>query len=432
MAQFRSLRSMGALVWQNIVDTTAGGRWSRQLAETTRRNLRWFFSDGSFSSASDSITATYLMLYLLALGATGADIGWMTSLISVAAVMVLLPGAMLAERAKSRKKVVLYSGGFVSRLILLLMALVPFVFGGQAAVIVLIILKICGDSFANLGFPAWASLAADFVPLAWRGRYFASRNISMGVIGMVMTYVMGQLITSVGAPIGYQIAFGCAFLFGSISTFSYAHLQEPAAIPQTVVPQTYTPAAILSTLRSDRNFLAYCVYIMIWNFGLNLAGPFFTVYQVQVLKASAVLVGFISIVSTLSSLPAQRYFGRLADRWGARRVIILNGFLIPFIPILWAFTTASWQPILINIYSGVLWAGYNLAAFNYLLTLTKAENRARYTAMAQVAVALSTALGAGLGGEIVTHWGYVAVFIGSGVFRAIGSLVFARFVKDPH
>ncbi len=330
---------MGALIWQNIVDTTAGGRWSRQLNETTRHNLRWFFSDGSFSSASDSITATYLTLYLLALGATGADIGWMTSLISVVAVLVLLPGAMLAERAKSRKKVVLHSGGYVSRFVLLLMALVPFVFGGQAAVIVLIILKICGDGFANLGFPAWASLAADFVPLAWRGRYFASRNISMGVIGMVMTYAMGQLITSVGAPIGYQIAFGCAFIFGSISTFSYAHLQEPEVIPQTVAPLTYTPAAILGTLRSDRNFLAYCIYIMIWNFGLNLAGPFFTVYQVQVLKASAVLVGFISIVSTLSSLPAQRYFGHLADRWGARRVIILNGFLIPFIPIFWSFTT---------------------------------------------------------------------------------------------
>jgi len=432
MAQFRSLRSMGALVWQNIVDTTAGGRWSRQLAETTRRNLRWFYSDGSFSSASDSITGTYLTLYLLALGATGAEIGWMTSLISIGAVLVLLPGAILAERAKSRKKVVLYSGGYVSRLVLLLMALVPFVFGGQAAIIVLIVLKIIGDGCSNLGFPAWAALAADFVPLAWRGRYFASRNISMGVIGLVITYTIGQLITSVGSPIGYQIAFGLAFFFGSVSTFSYAHLQEPPAVPPQVAPLTYTPAAILGTLRSDRNFLAYCIFIMIWNFGLNLASPFFTVYQVQVLKASAVMVGFVSIASTVASLPAQRYFGHLSDRWGARRVLILTGFLIPLIPIFWTFTRTSWQPILVNIYSGVLWAGYNLAAFNYLLTITNAENRPRYTAMAQVAVALSTALGAGLGGEIVTHWGYVAIFVGSGIFRALGSLVFWRFVKDPH
>jgi MFS family permease len=432
MAQFRSLRSMGALVWQNIVDTTAGGRWSRQLADQTRRNLRWFYSDGSFSSASDSITVTYLTLYLLALGATGAQIGWMSSLVSMAAVLVLLPGAMLSERAKSRKKVVLYSGGYVGRFVLLLMALVPFVFGGQAAIIVLIVLKIIGDGCANLGFPAWASLAADFVPLAWRGRYFASRNISMGVIGMVMTYAIGQLITSVGSPIGYQVAFGLAFLFGSVSTISYAHLQEPPTPPLEVAHKTYTPAAILGTLRSDRNFLAYCIYIMIWNFGLNLAAPFFTVYQVQILKTSAVMVGFVSIASTVSSLPAQRFFGHLSDRWGARRVILLTGFMIPLLPALWIFTTASWQPILINIYSGVIWGGYNLAAFNYLLTITKPENRARYTAMAQVAVALSSAIGAGLGGEIVTHWGYIAIFIGSGVFRAIGSLVFARFVKDPH
>ena len=299
MAQFRSLRSMWVLVWQNIVDVTAGGRWSRQLADQPRRNLRWFFSDGSFSAASDSITVTYLTLYLLAMGATGAQIGWLTALSSLIAVVVLIPGAMLAERAKSRKKVVLYSAGYVSRLVLLLLALVPFVFGGQAAIIVVVVLKVCGDACANLGFPAWASLAADFVPLAWRGRYFGSRNIIMGIIGMIVTYAIGQLITSVGAPIGYQIAFGIAFLFGSISTFSYAHLQEPPTAPLEVAPKTYTPAAILDTLRSDRSFLAYCIYVMVWNFGLNLAGPFFTVYQVQVLKASAVMVGFISIASTL-------------------------------------------------------------------------------------------------------------------------------------
>ena len=432
MAQYRSLRSMGALVWQNIVDGTAGGRWSRQLADQTRRNLRWFFSDGSFSSASDSITVTYLTLYLLALGASGAQIGYLTAAVSLAAVVVLLPGAMLAERVNSRKNLVLYAGGFVGRIVLLLMALVPFFLGGQAAIIVIIGLKVCGDASSNLGYPAWASLAADIVPLAWRGRYFASRNIIMGIIGIVITYAIGQLITGVGTPIGYQVAFGIAFLFGSVSTFSYAHLQEPQTIPLVVVPKSYTPAAILSTLRSDRNFLAYCIYIMIWNFGLNIAGPFFTVYQIQVLKASAVMVGIVSIASTVSSLPAQRYFGHLTDRWGPRRVLLLTGFLIPLLPILWAFTTASWQPLLINIYSGIIWGGYNLAAFNYLLTVTKAENRARYSAMAQIAVALSTALGAALGGEIVTRWGYIAIFVGSGVFRAIASLIFVRFVKESH
>jgi len=214
MAQFRSLRSMGALVWQNIVDTTAGGRWSRQLTDQTRRNLRWFFSDGSFSSASDSITVTYLTLYLLALGASGAQIGYLTAAVSLIAVVVLLPGAMLSERVKSRKNLVLYSGGYVGRIVLLLMALVPFAVSGQAAVIVVMVLKVCGDASSNLGFPAWASLAADVVPLAWRGRYFASRNIIMGVIGMTITYAIGQLITNVGAPIGFQIAFALAVLFG--------------------------------------------------------------------------------------------------------------------------------------------------------------------------------------------------------------------------
>jgi MFS family permease len=432
MAQYRSLRSIGAILWQRIIDGTAGGSWSRQLSESTRRNLRWFYSDGSFSSASDSITVTYLTLFLLSLGASGAHIGWLTALSSLAAVAVLLPGAMLSERVQSRKKLVLYSGGVVSRVVLLLFALVPFIFGGQAAVIVVIVLKVCGDTAANLGFPAWASLTAVIVPFTWRGRYFGSRNITMGIIGMIVTYAIGQLITGAGAPIGYQIAFGLAFLFGSISTFSYANITDPPTSPITTAPENYTLKALLVTLKSDRNFLAYCGYIIVWTFGLNIAGPFFTVYQVEVLKASPVLVGFISIASTLAGLPAQRYFGTLADRWGARRVLLLTGFIIPLVPALWAFTNQSWQPIFVNIFAGVLWAGYNLAAFNFLLTFTKPENRARYIAIAQIAVTLSTAVGAAAGGEIVTRWGYVAIFLGSAMFRLLGSLVFARYVKDTH
>ncbi|MCX6037843.1 MAG: hypothetical protein NTW99_08110, partial [Chloroflexi bacterium] len=47
-----------------------GGEWAKALPEKTRRNLRWFWYDGLFSSASDNIIITYITLYVLALGAT--------------------------------------------------------------------------------------------------------------------------------------------------------------------------------------------------------------------------------------------------------------------------------------------------------------------------------------------------------------------------
>jgi MFS family permease len=421
---------MGERFWQGVLKTTAGGSWTSQLPNGVQHNLRAFYFDGLFSSAQDAVVGTYLTLFILALGATNAQIGYLAAASSLAATIMLLPGAMLSERAKSRKKVVLITGGIISRLMLLVLVVVPFFLIGESAVIIAISAKVIADAMANLGYPAWTSLTADIVPLAWRGRYFGMRNIVIGIVGMLVTYLIGRLITNAGSPNGYQLAFGFAFIVGMCSTFSYSQIKEPVQTVHHLEPLSYSPASILQTFRADPNFLAFCVYSMLWNFAINIAGPFFNVYMVKELNATALMVGFISIASVLAGIPAQRFFGPLTDKLGARRVMLLTGFLIPLVPFVWIFTTQSWHPILINILSGVLWAGFNLAAFNFLLSISSTKELARYTAIAQIAVAISSAGGAALGGQIVTQWGYVAIFLCSAVGRFIASLLFARFVKE--
>ena len=80
---------------------------------------------------------------------------------------------------------------------------------------------------------------------------------------------------------------------------------------------------------------------MVWNFGLSLAGPFFSVYRWKICTPPPQSVGILSIVSSLAGLPALRFFGSLNDRWGARKVTLLTGFLIPLVPVMWAFTTSA-------------------------------------------------------------------------------------------
>jgi predicted MFS family arabinose efflux permease len=81
--------------------------------------------------------------------------------------------------------------------------------------------------------------------------------------------------------------------------------------------------------------------------------------------------------------------------------------------------------------SGVLWAGFNLASFNFLLALTPADQRARFTALNQIAITLASAIGAALGGVIAGYFGYHAVFLLSGIGRFLSMLVFIRFVRPP-
>jgi MFS family permease len=184
-------------------------------------------------------------------------------------------------------------------------------------------------------------------------------------------------------------------------------------------------------LRSHPGFLALTLTAAMWNFSLNIAGPFFNIYMVQNLKATATMVGVLSVVSSIATLVFQRPLGRLVDRWGAHRLQLISGLLIPILPICWVFTRSIWHIVPINIGSGILWGAYGLASFNLLLEITPEGQRARYTAIYQIVTMLALAGGAALGGWLVTKWGYASIFIGSGIGRLIAALLFARFVRRP-
>jgi hypothetical protein len=64
------------------------------------------------------------------------------------------------------------------------------------------------------------------------------------------------------------------------------------------------------------------------------------------------------------------------DRWKPYRVQLITGLLIPFLPACWASIRSPWHIVPINLASGFLWAGYELAAFNMLLVLSTEERRA--------------------------------------------------------
>ena len=177
---------------------------------------------------------------------------------------------------------------------------------------------------------------------------------------------------------------------------------------------------MLQTYIKDRGFRHYAVFSIIWNLAIGVGGPYFILFAVQSLKATPADVGLYTISASLSALPALRLFGHLSDTWGNRKVMLLTGLLIPLLPLAWILARFPLAGVLINIPGGALWAGFNLAAFNFLLTLAPSEKLARYAALLQLTVALSSAVGTFLGSLILTHWGYFAVFAVSGTGRFIG------------
>ena len=441
--RLRALNLSASAIRQRLAQVSMGGSWASSQPAEVQHNLRNFWFDGLFASANDAILLTYLTLYILALGASEVQIGLMSSLGSLAATLVLLPGALMVERLGYRKRIVVATGGIGARIMILLMVLAPFVVQGPGLVALAIGLEVVRQGLGNIALPAWVSLSGDIVPMAWRGRYFAARNIVMSLANILIVILTGQMITRMDQPGGYQVALGLAFAFGITSAYFFsrpkqppippAPPQAPAQKPRSLLSQALISRELFRPLLENRLLLMFCLSAALWNFALNISGPFFSVYQAKVLMLTPATIGLLATVSSLSGLPAQRIIGPLTDRLGPRRVQLITGFLIPLLPIGWLFVTradwAPWQITLINLAGGFLWAGYSLASFNMLLALMPAEQRARLTALYQVIVTISLAAGAAVGGVLVSTWGYAAVFVASALLRWAAAGLFAKYVK---
>ena len=410
---------------------------AEDLPRQTVRSLRYFWLDGLFAAISENFYLGFVTLFVLAYGASNGQVGTMTAVANLLGALALFPGAQLVERVGQRKSVVVWSGGGVSRIVLLLLAIVPFVIVQPALAIgTIIVLNGLRAFMGNLANPGWTSLVADLVPDAIRGRYFGSRNMAMGIAALVIAPLAGRIISlgngwSGQAHIGYQAIFFVAFLFGMVSTFSFQRIEEPPASP---AQQTaHHRGDLRRAIRQTPGYIGLVVSAFVWNMALQVAAPFFNVYLVNAFDSSTTTIGLLASVSSLTALIGQRVFGRLLDLRGAFWVQLVTGFLIPGLPLAWMFITADWQVGIINTFGGFLWAGYNLANFNLLLTLTPDEQRPRAVALYQTAVFSSAVIGPLLGGFLADSVSYQLVFGLSAAGRMLGMVLFTwltvRIVK---
>ncbi|MBP7962063.1 MAG: MFS transporter [Caldilineaceae bacterium] len=406
-----------------------------EISRRTLVGLRFFWLDGLFASISENFYLGFVPLFALAYGASAGDIGWLTAVGNLLGAMALFPGAKVLEWLPRRKPVVLWAGAGVGRIMLLLLALLPFVgTGPRIAIGAIIVLNGLRAFASNFGNPAWTAIVADLVPAQMRGRYFGNRNLAMGLAALLVTPLAGFVIRTVnvqtGSPvIGYQWIFGLAFVFGMISTLFFARIPEPKST--TATDYAHKKGDLRRAMRQSTGFLGLVISAFIWNMALQVAGPFYNVFLVTEFDASTTTIGLVSSVSSLTALFGQRYFGPIMDRKGAVWVALVSGLVIPVLPLAWMFITAPWQVGAINVLGGFVWAGYNLAGFALLLDLTPETERPRAVALYQTAVFASAVLGPILGGYVADTVSYQAIFGISAGGRLLGMLIFIFMVARP-
>ena len=392
--------------------------------------MRAFWWDGFWANVPETILANYLGLYIIAFGASTSQVGLVAALSSLFAALAFLPGARFVETVGHRKRIVLAAGGGIARIALFGLVLVPFFADGAAAVWIVIALVSIRGFAGYFGLPAWTSLVADIVPIGIRGRFFASRNFGMSITALATAPVAGLILDRYSGLGGWQIVWLLAFAAGALSTWSFARIPDAAPHADVTARESSTSQpSIVADIVGDRNFLMYLGGTLIWNIGLQAAGPFFNPYLAKNLHASSAMIGFLSAIMAITGLGGLAWLGRMMDVRGTRWMMIATGLIIPLLPACWLFVSEPWQVIPINAAAGILWAGNGIATLNMVMVMAPAEKRARYAAAFQTVTFAGAFAGPLIGGQIITLLGFNAVFGFSAIGRMAGTLIIWRFVR---
>ena len=108
---------------------------------------------------------------------------------------------------------------------------------------------------------------------------------------------------------------------------------------------------------------------------------------------------------------------------------------MPITPILWMLSTNFYVLVLIQFYSGAVWAGFELSSFNFIFDTTTSSNRARCVAYYNILNGVAIFAGALLGSLFVQFhslfWSkYYIVFLLSGLLRYAVSIAFLPKLKE--
>jgi len=366
--------------------------------EKVDKALKNSIRDGAAYSAMDGITSTYSTPFALALGANNAEIGLLNSIPNFFITLSQVFAGKYIE--KTGRKNITVSLSLVQKLLWLPIILIPFYFLGEGIFlfILLITLSSVTLSFANT---AWASWMGNLVPEKIRGSYFGKRNTIQSVFSFSTTLLGGWILGLTKSLFGFSLVFFLAFVFGLVS---YFYLTK---IPEASVKKDKSKLNVLEFVKGFKkysNFHPFAIHMSLISFAVNLASPFFIVYMLNVMKVGYEWYGIIVAADILTRIFMQRYWGRLADKFGDRTIMSLCNILIVFYPFLFLFAANIFQLILINIFSGMAWSGFDLTAFNYLLDVTPPEKRSYYIANYKMYVGIALFLGPLTGGFLSQYF----------------------------
>ncbi len=394
-----------------------------------RKSLRYSVTEGAFAAAMVGFGETFFLPFALLLKASTLQIGLIGALPQALGSLLQFFSNTLIARFRSRKRFVM-SGALLQCLMYLPVGLAFFL--GEHRVWLLLVFACLYFGFGMMVNPAWNSWMGDLVVEDRRGAYFGRRSKVTSTSAFLSMVAGGYLLGlfqgggSMREYEGFVLIFLLALACRLVSTLFLNRQFEP---PYRAAAGREPGLRSLLHDSEHANYRSFVLYLGLMNFAVFVSGPFFTPYMLKDLRMDYPTFTLVNAVSILVKVLALPVWGRAVDRFGARRVMSLAGYLMPLVPVLWLFSgRVSWL-IGVQIYAGFIWAAFEIATVSFIFDVTTPEKRVTAMAYYNMFSGAALILGA-LAGSLIVRLElffpspYLLAFLASGLLRLIASIAF--------
>ncbi|WP_156319823.1 MFS transporter [Bacillus sp. FJAT-18017] len=335
---------------------------------------------GLASTVSTTAVNGYIPLFAISvLGATNEQMGLITSLPSIVAMLALIPGALWLNKAKSKKNFAVIST-LATRLMFMLILFIPFVDQPYSASLLVFLIAALNFPGALSGL-SWQTLIGDLIPEKRRGDFFSTRNRWVTIAAMAVTFGTGFFLQQFAKDdaFPYQILFVIGFVFALVEVYYlYKHQDSPAVVTKTENPLQKRKFSM--DVFRHKPFLSFLVCAVLFNIGAQMAWSLFSIYHIRDVGATALWFSFFSVTNQLAQIISVKWWAKAADKHGNIMILFIAAAGMATAPILTMLSTNLYYLTALNFWIGLFVSGTNLLLFNQLLKATPEVNRAGYLA----------------------------------------------------
>jgi len=264
--------------------------------------------------------------------------------------------------------------------------------------------------FGSFGGPAWSSMMKDTVT-SNLGKYFGDRSRIAGLVALICMLIAGFILDyfkQTNIYLGFMIVLFIAFLGRTTSAILFSKQYEPEFKPEK---KSYFSFIEFAKKMFHNNFGKFVIFFALTSFAVTICSPFFAVYILKDLGFSYIQYMTLIIGSSLASFVFMSGWGKFADRYGNLKVMKLCMGSIVAVPFLYfaSYFIFKFNPpwiipyvIFIEVLAGATWAGFNLAAGNFIYEAVTREKMALCVSYFNVVNGMGTFIGPILGGFLAS------------------------------